>query len=177
MIQLGTILKVIDNSPVREIRCIKVLRGDVATQGDIIIGTVYRLNSEGTQKENSKVNKKSQKDNTVVALTKGDIVSAVVVRTKKPTERSKGIGRGCQFKTGIQLRFPNENAAILIVYTKKTNTVDPVASRSKGPISPIIASKGYTKLLALGSNIILFLNLLLIQTILIEIYTIIIIVS
>jgi len=161
MIQLGTILKVVDNSAVREIRCIKVINGTVATQGDLILGTVYRLR---TQKDN--LNSRKGKKETVTsggntkqksvpsALSKGDLVSAIVVRTKKGLDRSRGIGKGSEYQTGIKLSFPKENAAILITSTKNLSQIEPLATRSKGPFSPVISSKGFTKLLTLGSNII-----------------------
>jgi len=160
MIQLGTILKVVDNSSVREIRCIKVIKGSVAAQGDRILGTVYRLRNIPSGKEAIVASKASaalaaQKQKGIQsAFLKGDIVSAVVVRTKKAVDRSRGIGKGSHKQTGIKLSFPNENAVILIVNSKTTPGVDPMASRSKGPITPIISSKGYTKLLSLGSSLI-----------------------
>ena len=161
MIQLGTILKVVDNSAVREIRCIKVINGTVATQGDLILGTVYRLkaqkdnlNSRKGKKEIITSGGNTKQKNVPSALSKGDLVSAIVVRTKKALDRSRGIGKGSEFQTGIQLSFPKENAAILITSTKNMSQIEPFATRSKGPISPVISSKGFTKLLTLGSNII-----------------------
>jgi ribosomal protein L14 len=165
MIQPGTILKVVDNSSVREIRCIRVFTGNrrsVAAQGDRILGTVYRLRHQkdsavGSKKDTAPSNKQKGIPS---SLSKGDLVSAVVVRTKKSSDRSRGIGKGSHNQTGIRISFPNENSAILIA-TSKSNLakgsfggVDPLASRSKGPLSPIISSKGYTKLLSLGSSII-----------------------
>jgi ribosomal protein L14 len=173
MIQLGTILKVIDNSMVREIRCIKVVNGTVATQGDLILGTVYRLRaqkdsgnsnnpkSRKRKKENMASGGNTKQKNVQSTLSKGDLVSAIVVRTKKALDRSKGIGKGSQNQTGIKLSFPNENAVMLINFASGKSTgakkisanIEPLATRSKGPITPVIASKGYSKLLSLGSNI------------------------
>src|SRR5690606_36562391 len=138
------------------------VNGTVATQGDLILGTVYRLRAQkDSGKTNSSISRKRKKENIAPGgntkqkniqstLSKGDLVSAVVVRTKKALDRSKGIGKGSQLQTGIKLSFPNENAVMLISFAsgkeKKTSAnIEPLATRSKGPISPVIASKGYSK--------------------------------
>jgi large subunit ribosomal protein L14 len=74
MIQNETRLRVADNSGAREILCIRVKGGSrrrYAFVGDVITATVKQANPQGTVK-------------------KGDVVTAVVVRTKKPIGRDDG---------------------------------------------------------------------------------------
>ncbi|MCL6629370.1 MAG: uL14 family ribosomal protein, partial [Armatimonadetes bacterium] len=74
MIQPYTRLRAADNSGAREILCIRVLKGSnnqFADVGDIIIGSVKAATPGATVK-------------------KGDVVRAVVVRTKKPIKRPDG---------------------------------------------------------------------------------------
>ena len=87
MVQQQTILKVADNTGAREIMCIRCLGGSYrkyANIGDIIVASVKTAIPGGQVK-------------------KGDVVKAVVVRTKKPTKRADG----------SYVRF-DENAAVLI---------------------------------------------------------------
>ena len=86
MVQQQTILKVADNTGAKEIMCIRCLGGSYrkyARIGDIIVASVKTATPGGVVK-------------------KGDVVKAVVVRTKKPTRRADG----------SYVRF-DENAAVL----------------------------------------------------------------
>ena len=74
MVQQQTILKVADNTGAREIMCIRCLGGSYrkyAKIGDVIVASVKTAIPGGQVK-------------------KGDVVKAVVVRTKKPTKRADG---------------------------------------------------------------------------------------
>ena len=87
MIQQESRLRVADNTGAREILCIRVLGGShrrYARVGDVIVGTVKTATPQGTIK-------------------KGEVVQAVVVRTKKPYGRNDG----------TQIAF-DENAAVII---------------------------------------------------------------
>ena len=87
MIQQESRLKVADNTGAREILCIRVMGGHhrrYARVGDIIVGTVKTATPQG-------------------AIKKGEVVRAVVVRTKKPFGRNDG--------TSIAF---DENAAVII---------------------------------------------------------------
>ena len=87
MVQQQTILKVADNTGAKEIMCIRCLGGSYrkyARIGDIIVASVKTAIPGGVVK-------------------KGDVVKAVVVRTKKPTRRADG----------SYVRF-DENAAVII---------------------------------------------------------------
>ena len=92
MVQQQTILKVADNTGAKEIMCIRCLGGSYrkyARVGDIIIASVKTATPGGVVK-------------------KGEVVKAVVVRTKKPIRRADG----------SYLRF-DENAAVIIKEVKK----------------------------------------------------------
>ena len=87
MVQQQSILKVADNTGAKEIMCIRCLGGSYrkyARIGDIIVASVKTATPGGVVK-------------------KGDVVKAVVVRTKKPTRRADG----------SYVRF-DENAAVII---------------------------------------------------------------
>ena len=87
MIQQESRLKVADNTGARELLCIRVLGGSTrryASVGDVIIASVKDATPGGVVK-------------------KGDVVRAVVVRTKRPVRR----------KNGSYIRF-DENAAVII---------------------------------------------------------------
>ena len=87
MIQQQTILKVADNTGAKELMCIRCMGGSymkTANIGDVIVASVKTATPGGVVK-------------------KGDVVKAVVVRTKKPTRRADG----------SYVRF-DENAAVII---------------------------------------------------------------
>ncbi len=87
MIQLGTRLRVADNTGARQIECIRVLGGSArkyAHVGDTIVAAVKQVSAGAP-------------------IAKGEVVRAVVVRTLKPVQR----------RDGSSIRF-DENAAVLI---------------------------------------------------------------
>jgi large subunit ribosomal protein L14 len=103
MIQQYTRLKAADNSGARTILCIRVLKGSnakVGLVGDVIVGAV----KSATPGANVK---------------KGDVVKAVIVRTKQPIKRADG----------STLRF-DENAAVVL-----NNNLEPRGTRVFGPIA------------------------------------------
>ena len=78
MIQVETRLRVADNTGAREILCIRIMGGSrrrSASVGDVIVGTVKQAVPNG-------------------AIKKGDVVRAVIVRTKKAAETRMGSGKG-----------------------------------------------------------------------------------
>lgn len=118
MVQQQTILKVADNTGAKEIMCIRCLGGSYrkyAGIGDVIIASVKSAAPGGTVK-------------------KGDVVKAVVVRTKKPIRRADG----------SYLRF-DENAAVIIKDDK-----NPRGTRIFGPVARELRDKGYLKILSLA---------------------------
>ena len=121
MIQPYTRLKAADNSGAREILCIRVLKGSsnqFADIGDIIVGTVKSATPGA-------------------AVKKGDVVRAVVVRTKKPIRRPDG----------SYLRF-DDNAAVIL--TEKNN---PKGTRVFGPVARELREKLFTKILSLAPEV------------------------
>ena len=121
MVQQQTILKVADNTGAKEIMCIRCLGGSYrkyAGIGDVIIASVKSAAPGGTVK-------------------KGDVVKAVVVRTKKPIRRADG----------SYLRF-DENAAVII---KEDGT--PKGTRIFGPVARELREKDYMKILSLAPEV------------------------
>ena len=121
MVQQQTILKVADNTGAKEIMCIRCLGGSYrkyARVGDIIIASVKTATPGGVVK-------------------KGDVVKAVVVRTKKPIRRADG----------SYLRF-DENAAVII---REDGT--PKGTRIFGPVARELREKDYMKILSLAPEV------------------------
>ena len=121
MVQQQTILKVADNTGAKELMCIRCLGGSYrkyARAGDIIVASVKTATPGGVVK-------------------KGDVVKAVVVRTKKPIRRADG----------SYLRF-DENAAVII---KEDGT--PKGTRIFGPVARELREKDYLKILSLAPEV------------------------
>ena len=121
MVQQQTILKVADNTGAKEIMCIRCLGGSYrkyARIGDIIIASVKSATPGGVVK-------------------KGDVVKAVVVRTKKPTRRADG----------SYVRF-DENAAVII-----KDDGNPKGTRIYGPVARELRDKDYMKILSLAPEV------------------------
>jgi len=121
MIQQETRLNVADNSGAREILCIRVMGGShrrYARVGDIIVGTVKSATPQGQVK-------------------KGEVVKAVVVRTKKPYGRNDG----------TQIAF-DENAAVII-----DNARNPRGTRIFGPVARELRAKRFMKIISLAPEV------------------------
>ncbi|MBW1615221.1 MAG: 50S ribosomal protein L14 [Deltaproteobacteria bacterium] len=121
MIQVETRLNVADNSGAKEVYCIKVLGGSrrrYASIGDIIVVSVKEAIP------NAKVKK-------------GDILKAVVVRSKKAIKR----------RDGSYIRF-DENSAVLIGSNK-----EPIGTRIFGPVARELRSKKFTKIVSLAPEV------------------------
>lgn len=121
MVQIQTRLNVADNSGARELMCIKVLgdsRRRYARIGDQISCSVKNAIPGGTVK-------------------KGEVVTAVVVRTKKELRR----------KDGSYIRF-DENAAVII---NKEN--EPVGTRIFGPVARELREKNYMRIVSLAPEV------------------------
>ncbi len=121
MIQTETRLKVADNTGAKEVLVIRNLGGSkrkFSNVGDIVVVTV----------------KKAQPNS---AIKKGQVVKAVIVRTKHGVKRS----------TGEYVRF-DDNAVVLIKDNK-----DPRGTRVFGPIARELRDKGYQKIISLGQEV------------------------
>ncbi len=121
MVQQESRLRVADNTGAKELLCIRVMGGSTrryARIGDVIVATVKDAQPNGMVK-------------------KGDVVRAVVVRTKKETRR----------KDGSYIRF-DENAAVIINDDKT-----PRGTRIFGPVARELREKQYMKILSLAPEV------------------------
>src|SRR5690554_6675636 len=122
MIQPFTRLKAADNSGAKELMCIRVLGGTgrrVANIGDLVICSVKAATPGGVVK-------------------KGDVVKAVIVRTKS----------GARRKDGSYIRF-DENAAVLVKDDRS-----PRGTRIFGPVARELRDKDFMKIVSLASVVI-----------------------
>ena len=121
MIQQESYLKVADNTGAKEIKAIRVLGGSkrkFGNIGDVIVASVRKAAPGGTVK-------------------KGDVVKAVIVRTK----------RGVRREDGSYVRF-DENAAVIIKDDK-----NPKGTRIFGPVARELRDKDYMKILSLAPEV------------------------
>ena len=122
MIQQESYLKVADNTGAKEIHCIRVLGGSkrkYGNIGDVIVASVRKATPGGTVK-------------------KGDVVKAVIVRTK----------RGIRREDGTYVRF-DENAAVIIKEDK-----NPRGTRIFGPVARELRDRDFMKILSLAPEVI-----------------------
>ena len=122
MIQMESYLKVADNTGAKEIHCIRVLGGSkrkFGNIGDVIVASVRKAAPGGTVK-------------------KGDVVKAVIVRTK----------RGIRREDGTYVRF-DENAAVIIKEDK-----NPKGTRIFGPVARELSERDFMKILSLAPEVI-----------------------
>ena len=121
MIQQESRLKVADNSGARELLCIRVKGGShrrYASVGDVITATVKQAAPQGTVK-------------------KGEVVKAVVVRTKKEFGR----------EDGTYIAF-DENAAVII-----DAQGNPRGTRIFGPVARELRDRNYMKIISLAPEV------------------------
>jgi len=121
MIQAETRLKVADNTGARELLCIRVKGGSrrrYAGVGDVIVGTVKSATPQG-------------------AVKKGEVVHAVVVRTRRQFGR----------KDGTYIAF-DENAAVII-----DNANNPRGTRIFGPVARELRERNFMKIVSLAPEV------------------------
>ena len=121
MIQQESRLRVADNTGAKELLCIRVLGGSTRRYGnigDVIVATVKDATPGGVVK-------------------KGDVVKAVIVRTKKGVRR----------QDGSYIKF-DENAAVIIKDDK-----NPRGTRIFGPVARELRDKKFTKILSLAPEV------------------------
>jgi len=122
VIQVQTMLKVADNSGAKKVQCIRVLGGykrRYASIGDIVTVAVKEATPH-------------------TPIKKGDVVRAIIVRTKKEIKR----------KSGICLRF-DDNACVIVDKVKK----EPKSTRIFGPIAREVRSAGFLKIASLAPEV------------------------
>ena len=121
MIQNETRLKVADNSGAKELLCIRILGGTgrkYANIGDVIVCAVKDATPGGVVK-------------------KGDVVRAVVVRTKTGARRADG----------SYVKF-DQNAAVII-----KDDMQPAGTRIFGPVARELREKGFMKIVSLAPEV------------------------
>jgi large subunit ribosomal protein L14 len=121
MIQQESRLKVADNTGARELLCIRVLGGSsrrYAGVGDVIVGTVKEATPGGSVK-------------------KGEVVRAVVVRTKKESRRADG----------SYIRF-DDNACVII-----DNNRQPRGTRIFGPVARELRDERFMRIVSLAPEV------------------------
>ena len=122
MIQIRSILEIADNSGAKKAACIKVIGRagrKYASIGDVITASVKEIIPDGTIK-------------------KGEVVRAVVVRTRNPFRRLDG----------STVRF-SSNAIVLI-----DNQKNPRGTRIFGPVARELREKEFTKILSLAPEVV-----------------------
>ncbi|HAH97599.1 MAG TPA: 50S ribosomal protein L14 [Firmicutes bacterium] len=130
MIQVQTILNVADNSGAKKVMCIKVLGGSqrrYASIGDLIIAVVKDALPPSA----------ARKGAGGAGVKKGEIVHAVVVRTKKEVRRPDG----------SYIRF-DDNAAVIINDQK-----NPRGTRIFGPVARELREKDFMKIVSLAPEV------------------------
>ena len=121
MIQMQSYMKVADNTGAKELMCIRVLGGTrrrYANIGDVVVASFKKATPGGVVK-------------------KGDVVKAVIVRSKK----------GLRREDGTYIRF-DENAAVIIREDK-----NPKGTRIFGPVARELREKDYMKILSLAPEV------------------------
>ena len=121
MIQHTTELNVADNSGARVLRCIKVLGGTrrrYASLGDVIVCSVKAATPESK-------------------IRKGDVVKAIIVRTRKEVRRTDG----------SYIRF-DDNAAVII-----NPSFEPIGTRVFGPVAREIRATQSSKIVSLAMEV------------------------
>lgn len=123
MIQQFTRLKVADNSGAREVMCIRVLKGSqprYGTVGDVIVCAVKVATPN-------------------MPIKKGEVIKAVIVRTKQPVRRGDG----------STLRF-DENACVVI----NPVNMEPRGTRIFGPVARELRDGQFMKIVSLAPEVI-----------------------
>ena len=121
MIQQQSLINVADNTGAKELMCIRVLGGTgrrYANIGDVVVCAVKKAAPNGQVK-------------------KGDVVKAVVVRTRKGLRRADG----------SMIKF-DDNAAVIIKEDK-----NPTGTRLFGPVARELREKDYLKILSLAPEV------------------------
>jgi large subunit ribosomal protein L14 len=121
MIQQESRIKVADNTGAREVLCIRVLGGSsrrYAGVGDVIVGAVKDANPGGSVK-------------------KGEVVRAVVVRTRKPSRRTDG----------TYIRF-DDNACVIIDDNRQ-----PIGTRIFGPVARELRDHRFMRIISLAPEV------------------------
>ena len=130
MIQVESYLNVADNSGAKQLMCIRVLGSSgkrYAGLGDLIVAVVKDALPPSA----------ARKGAGIAGVKKGDLVKAVVVRTKKETRRPDG----------SYIRF-DDNAAVII-----NDQMNPTGTRIFGPVARELREKNFMKIVSLAPEV------------------------
>jgi large subunit ribosomal protein L14 len=122
MIQVRSKIEVADNSGAKRLGCIRVLGGSkkrYGTVGDIVVASVKEVIP------NSKVKK-------------GEVVKAVIVRTKKEIRR----------QDGSYVKFDDNSAVLINQYN------EPIGTRIFGPVARELRAKRFMKIISLAPEVV-----------------------
>ncbi len=122
MIQVRSKIEVADNSGAKKLGCIRVLGGSkkrYGTVGDIVVASVKEVIP------NSKVKK-------------GEVVKAVIVRTKKEIRR----------QDGSYVKFDDNSAVLINQYN------EPIGTRIFGPVARELRAKRFMKIISLAPEVV-----------------------
>lgn len=130
MIQSESYLNVADNSGAKRLMCIKVLGGSkkrYAGLGDLIVGVVKDALPPSA----------ARKGTGTVGVKKGEVVKAVIVRTKKEVRRPDG----------SYIKF-DDNAAVIL-----NEQLNPRGTRIFGPVARELREKNFMKIVSLAPEV------------------------
>lgn len=122
MIQMGTVLDVADNSGAKKIACIHLVGGSTGrygSVGDVITASVKEASPDGTVK-------------------KGQVVKAVIVRTRKERRR----------RDGSYIRFDTNSAVVI------NDNQEPIGTRVFGPVARELRERRFMKIVSLAPEVI-----------------------
>ncbi|KAJ3223436.1 hypothetical protein HK099_001160 [Clydaea vesicula] len=134
MIQLKSLLKVIDNSGAQIVECINIMgtRGRIGYVGDEIVCVVKKAKT-------AEASTKQATSSTLVSkLRKGEVCRAIIVRTKKETLR----------KDGTFIKF-DDNAVVMI-----NKQGQPLGNRILGVIASEVRQKRWAKIASLAPRVV-----------------------
>lgn len=127
MIQKQSYLEVADNSGAKALQCIHIIgstRKRYAYLGDLVVCSVKKAIPGGMVK-------------------KGEVVTALIVRTCKEVRR----------EDGSYIRFGENAAVVMKKESKEKISLDPLGTRVFGPIAREIKARGYTKIVSLAPEV------------------------
>lgn len=144
MLPPGAVCKVINHATVKQVKVIQAFRYGAAPcksarQGDVIVGVVKKVSGV----KSSTLRSKKHLNHIVVSrvggggeFKKGDLIRAVVVRTKKEQERAIGLAPPSESlsprksrRTGNFISFPGENSVVVLGHNGQESTTNQIGSK------------------------------------------------
>lgn len=138
MIQLKSVLKVIDNTGAVFAECIRVVGKKHGSLGDEIVVTIKEVKNSLVNNPARSSNNTNAQNLSLAKIKKGDVRRAVIVRTRKEVER----------KDGRFIKF-SDNACVLLNYNRQ-----PIGSRVLGVVANELRYKKWSKVLSISSKVV-----------------------